>query len=147
MSAQVDPIEALRGVNRSTNRSGSLSRKTLVVFQAALSLVLLSASGLLTAALHNLENQDLGFDQDGRTIVNIDPQLASYRTEQLTPLYRRIHDSMASIPGVSSVGSLQLFTAKRRQLERWRLRGWKKSGPRTQGRQHVLIRAGHWGLF
>ena len=52
MATRVDPMEALRGAGRSTARAGSLPRKTLVVFQAALSLVLLSASGLLTAALH-----------------------------------------------------------------------------------------------
>ena len=75
----------------------------LVVSQAALSLVLLSASGLLTAALHNLENQDFGFDQNRRTIVNINPQPSDYRASQLTPLYQRLHDSLASLPGVASV--------------------------------------------
>ena len=54
-------------------------------------------------ALHRLENQDFGFDQDRRVVVNIDPRLAGYRPEQLTPLYRRIHDSLSSIPGVSAV--------------------------------------------
>jgi predicted permease len=103
MASRVDPIEALRGVNRSTNRSGSLPRKLLVVLQAALSLVLLSASGLLTAALQNLENQNFGFEQDRRTVVNIDAKLAGYRSEQLTALYQRIHDSFAGIPGVASV--------------------------------------------
>jgi predicted permease len=103
MAARVDPIEALRGGNRSTARLGSLPRKTLVVLQAALSLVLLTSSGLLTAALRNLENQDFGFAQAGRTVVSFDPQLAGYRVGQLTPLYQRIHDSLASIPGVSSV--------------------------------------------
>ncbi len=103
MAARVDPIEALRGVNRSTKRSGSLPRKTLVVLQAALSLVLLSSSGLLTVALRNLENQDFGFEQTGRVVVSFDPQLAGYRAGQLTPLYQRMHDSVAGIPGVSSV--------------------------------------------
>jgi predicted permease len=103
MATRVDPIEALRGASRSTARMGSLPRKTLVVFQAALSLVLLSASGLLTAALHRLESQDFGFDQDRRLVANISPMLAGYRLDQLTPLYRRIHDSLSSIPGVSAV--------------------------------------------
>ncbi len=103
MSARVDPIEALRGGNRSTQRSGAFARRTLVVCQAALSLVLLSASGLLTAALRNLENQNFGFEQKGRTVISIDPQLAGYRAEQLTTLYQRIHDSLARLPGVSSV--------------------------------------------
>ena len=103
MATRVDPIEALRGSSRSTARAGSLPRKTLVVFQAALSLVLLSASGLLTAALHSLENQDFGFDQDRRIVANTNPRLAGYRLDQLTPLYRRVHDSLSSIPGVSAV--------------------------------------------
>ncbi len=103
MATQVDPMEALRGASRSTGRTGSLPRKSLVVFQAALSLVLLSASGLLTVALHRLENQKFGFDQDRRIVASINPRLAGYRLEQLTPLYRRIHDALASIPGVAEV--------------------------------------------
>ena len=103
LAARVDPIEALRGANRSTGKAGSLPRKTLVVLQTALSLVLLSTSGLLTAALQSLENQNFGFAQNQRTIVNIDPSLAGYKASQLTVLYRRIHDSVANIPGVSSV--------------------------------------------
>ncbi len=103
MTTRVDPIEALRGANRSTARTGSLPRKALVVLQAALSLVLLSASGLLIAALQRLEHQDFGFEQDRRIVADIDPRLAGYRSDQLSPLYRRIHDSIASLPGVSSV--------------------------------------------
>jgi predicted permease len=103
MATRVNPIEALRGASRSTARIGSLPRKMLVVFQAALSLVLLASSGLLTAARHSLENQEFGFAQDGRTVVRINPRLAGYRPEQLTPLYGRIHDSLSSVPGVSAV--------------------------------------------
>src|SRR5439155_11522285 len=64
MATRVDPIEALHWSGRSTAREGSLPRKTLVVFQAALTLVLLSGAGLLTAALQKLEDNDLGFAQD-----------------------------------------------------------------------------------
>jgi predicted permease len=103
MTTRVDPIEALRGASRSTSRTGSLPRKTLVVAQAALSLVLLSASGLLTTALQRLENQDFGFEQDRRLVATMNPRLAGYRAEQLSLLYRRVHDAMSAIPGVSSV--------------------------------------------
>jgi predicted permease len=103
MATRVDPIEALRGASRSTARAGSFPRKTLVVVQAALSLVLLAASGLLTAALRRLEAQDFGFEQDRRTVAHMDPRLGGYRAAQLTPLFDRIHDSIAGIPGVESV--------------------------------------------
>jgi predicted permease len=108
MAARVDPIEALRSSSRVTTRATSFSRKSLVVFQIALSLALLMVAGLLTAALSRLENQNFGFEQDRRLVANINPRLAGYRTEQLSTLYRRIHDSVASIPGVSSV-ALSLY--------------------------------------
>src|SRR2546423_6938145 len=64
MATRVDPIEALRGASRSSDHAGSLPRKTLVVFQAAVSLVLLTAAGLLATALHKLQNENLGFEQE-----------------------------------------------------------------------------------
>jgi predicted permease len=103
MAARIHPIEALRGASRSTPRAGSLPRKTLVVFQASLSLVLLSASGLLTVALHQMENQHFGFELDGRLVANMNPRLAGYRADQLHLLYGRIRETIANIPGVSSV--------------------------------------------
>jgi predicted permease len=103
VSARVDPMEALRGANRSTNPTASFFRKVLVVLQAALSLALLSSAGLLTNALLKLENQDFGFTQDRRIVVKINPRLAGYSGPQLTPLYRRIHDAVSSMPDVSAV--------------------------------------------
>jgi predicted permease len=103
MATRVDPIEALRGAGRSTARTGSFSRKTLVVLQTAFSLALLTSSGLLTAALYTLEHQDFGFEQDRRMIARIDPRLAGYRRDQLTPLYQRIQESLGAMPGVSRV--------------------------------------------
>jgi len=107
MTARVDPIEALRGASRSTARTGSLPRKTLVALQAALSLVLLAASGLLTAALHHLENQRFGFVPEQRTIINIQPGLVDYQPNQFTPLFERIRNSLSGIPGVSAVALCQ----------------------------------------
>ena len=126
MATRVDPIEALRGASRSTVRTGSLPQKTLVVCQAALSLVLLATSGLLTLALHNLENQKFGFAQNGRTIVRIDPRLAGYRPEQLTPLYGRIHDSLANIAGISAVA---ICTYSPLSGNNWGTRVWVDGRP------------------
>jgi predicted permease len=103
IATRAEPIDALRGMGRSSFRSASLPRKALVVLQAALSLVLLSAAGLLTTALHSLENQNFGFDEDRRIVANINPRLAGYRTNQLPVLYRRIRNSLESTPGVASV--------------------------------------------
>jgi predicted permease len=102
MTTRVDPIEALRGAGRSTAPTGALPRKMLVVFQAALSLVLLAVSGLLTTAVHRLENQRFGFLPEQRTIVRIDPGLVDYQPDQFTILYDRIRASLSTIPGVDT---------------------------------------------
>src|SRR5262249_4462262 len=57
-------------------------------------------SGLLTAVLQNLENQDFGFEQNRRFVARINPMV---RLDQLTLLYRRIEESLLRIPGVSAV--------------------------------------------
>lgn len=103
MATRVDPMEALRSTSRSVTHSGSPLRKAFLILQAALSLVLLSSAGLLMMTLRNLENLDLGFDQRGRTLVKIDPQLGGYRVEQLDTLYRRLNDGFAAMPGIASV--------------------------------------------
>src|SRR3984885_907545 len=126
MATRVDPMEALRGANRSTVRLGSLPRKALVVFQAALSLALLSAAGLLTNALQRFENEDFGFQRDRRIVVATNPRLAGYRTDQLSPLYRRIHESIASIPGVPSV-ALCLYSPQSGRL--WGGAAWVEGHP------------------
>ncbi|SPE35758.1 conserved membrane hypothetical protein [Candidatus Sulfopaludibacter sp. SbA3] len=103
MATRVDPMEALRGAGRSSTPAGSSPRKMFVVLQTALSLVLLAAAGLLTSAFQRLENQDFGFAQERRIVASINGRLAGYRTDQLPVLYRRIHDSIGAVPGVSSV--------------------------------------------
>jgi predicted permease len=103
ISARVDPIEALRGASRATQHQGVAPRKALVVLQTAVSLILLSSAGLLTAVLQRLQSQNLGFETSNRLVASHNPRLAGYRTSQLPALYARIRNSIANLPGVESV--------------------------------------------
>ena len=109
MNAKAEPVEALRGANRSTGRRGTWGQKSLVVVQAALSLVLLCAAGLLTRSLSNMQRQHFGFETNYRYILHIDPQMAGYKPEQLEPLYRQLHENLSAIPGVKEV-SFSLYS-------------------------------------
>jgi putative ABC transport system permease protein len=100
ITSHSDPVEALRGANRSVGGGSSWAQKSLVVAQAAMSLVLLSAAALLAQSLRNLEHQDFGFETDGRYVASIDPELSNYKPEQMEPLFRRIDDQLRQIPGV-----------------------------------------------
>ena len=102
ITSHADPVEALRGANRSVGNSRSWAQKSLVIVQAAMSLVLLSAAALLAQSLRNLEHQDFGFETQGRYLVSIDPTLGTLKPEQMEQLYRRIDDSLLQIPGTRS---------------------------------------------
>jgi predicted permease len=103
ITANAAPADALRGAGRSTGRSGGWTQKSLVIAQAALSLVLLSAAGLLTQSLHNMQGQNFGFETPNRYILHIDPEMAGYKAPQMQALFRQLHDSLAAIPGVGQV--------------------------------------------
>jgi putative ABC transport system permease protein len=109
MTANANPAEALRGAGRSTERKGAWGQKALVVMQAALSLVLLCAAGLLTRSLNNMQHRNFGFDTTNRYILHIDPQMAGYIPDKLEPLYRQVHDSLRGIPGIQQA-SFSLYS-------------------------------------
>jgi predicted permease len=104
MLSRSNPLEALRGANRSTHDASTLPQKALVIFQAAFSLVLLAMAGLVTQSLRHMEGGNFGFEPSGRLIVEIDPKSAGYKPEDLTALYQNMLDRLHRIPGVHSVG-------------------------------------------
>jgi predicted permease len=104
-----NPVDALRGANRSTRDSATLPQKILVVVQATLSIVLLAGAGLLTRSLRNLEHQSFGFETDHRISIVMNEPPASYTEPQLNALYRELQDRLARIPGVQR-SALALYT-------------------------------------
>jgi putative ABC transport system permease protein len=103
ITSHADPIEALRGANRSVGGGRTWAQKSLVIAQAAMSLVLLSAAALLAQSLRNLEHQDFGFETKGRYIAWINPTLGNHKPDQMEQLFRQIDDSLKQISGVRMV--------------------------------------------
>ena len=73
LSSHAQPAEALRGIGRATRDRSSLPQKSLVVFQAALSVVLLATAILMTKSLAKLEHQDFGVTTSNRYVLHFDP--------------------------------------------------------------------------
>jgi predicted permease len=103
LSLHAQPAEALRGVNRATHDKSSLPQNALVIFQAMLSVVLISAAILMTRSLGNLEHQNFGVQTANRYVVHVDPAGAGYTADRLPALYRQIQDRFSALPGVSNV--------------------------------------------
>ena len=78
-------------------------RRLSVAVQIGLSLLLLIGAGLFVQTLRNLKNVDAGFATEHLLSFGIDPQLAGYKSEQVSALHQRILHSLAALPGVRSV--------------------------------------------
>ncbi len=112
LTSRSNPAETLRGAGRSTRDRSSLPRKSLVVLQVALSVILLIGAGLLTQTLRNLEKQRFGFEPQGRLVVRVNPALAGYKPEALYGLYQHLQQRLPQIPGVISA-SYSLYSPMR----------------------------------
>jgi macrolide transport system ATP-binding/permease protein len=108
LTSHTSPIEALRGAGRSTRDRSALPQKSLVVTQAALSLVLLAAAGLVTQSLRNLQNQDFGFEKENRYVVSFDPELAGYTVERLPALFDELQRRLMELQGAKTA-SLSMY--------------------------------------
>ncbi|WP_213804282.1 ABC transporter permease [Granulicella sp. dw_53] len=109
VTSHSEPAEALGGSNRSTRDHSSLLQRSLVVLQAALSLVLLVGAGLLSKSLNKLEHQHFGLQTKNRVIIHISPENAGYKVGQLQALYDQIEQRFHALPGVERV-ALSLYT-------------------------------------
>ena len=104
IATNTQPVDALRGGARMTGTGASRLQRSLVVLQAALSLVLLVGAGLFSQSLHKLQSTDLKLDAKNRYIVHINPQAAGYSQTQLEALYRTIEQQFHALPGIKHVG-------------------------------------------
>lgn len=106
-TSHADPAEALRGANRSTRDTTSLSQRIFVIVQATLSVVLLAGAGLLTRSLENLQHQRLGYETEHRLVVSLTAPFSSYSQPKLDALYRELQDRLSHIPGVERAALAQ----------------------------------------
>ena len=94
-----------------TGASGSVQagrlRASLVVVQVALSVVLLVGAVLMVKSFATLGRVDPGFDPAGKLRLGIDLlALRSLPAEERAPRFERIHEALASVPGVAAVGAI-----------------------------------------
>ncbi len=106
MTSHAEPVEALRGTGRSVRQGAGWPQRVLVVVQAAVSLVLLSAAVMLSQSLRNLEHQNFGFAIEDRYMASIDVRQAGYLPDQYDLLNRRIIERLQQIPGVRGVAGM-----------------------------------------
>jgi len=83
-------------------------RKSLVIAQVTLSLLLLIGAGLFTKSLGNLRNLGPGFPPQNLVGFEIDPSYSGYSVARMKVFYPQVLDALSSIPGVQSTGLASL---------------------------------------
>ena len=107
ITSNFDPVEALRGTGRTAGDKTSWPQKALVVFQAALSVALLSTAGLVALSLRALEHQDLHLATSGRLVIGINAVAAGYDVQRLPALEQKFESQLRQAPGVLDMGYAQ----------------------------------------
>ena len=110
-AARVAPVQALREQSRSTTSSRGLTRirSGLAAAQLALALTLLVGAGALVASFHRLQQVDLGLHADGVLTFDVNVPTVRYDAARRVAFQGEIARSLASLPGVTAVGSISFL--------------------------------------
>jgi predicted permease len=103
-ATRTDVNTALKdAASSATRRRRGLAGKSIVVFQIALSMLLVVGAGLFARTLINLNTTSLGFDPHNLLLFAIQAPPARYPAPQDIALHQRIEERLAQVPGVQSV--------------------------------------------
>jgi predicted permease len=102
-STKADLNAGLKETGRMTAGSGrALLGKSLVVFQVALSVMLLAGAGLFLRTLVNLKSTALGFNPERILLFQLDPPRTRYAGKQRTALFGQIEERISTLAGVEA---------------------------------------------
>jgi predicted permease len=103
-ASRAAPIEALKQQGRGgAGRQGRTG--LLVVFQVALSLVLLVTAGLFLSTFRRLATLPLGFETGRVLVVDVDTARAHADNASRAAYYQQLVDAIATAPGAASAGA------------------------------------------
>lgn len=85
------------------------TRNLLVVFQVALSLVLLVSAGLFLRSLQNAASINLGLRPANVLTMAVDPKLHNYSTERSKQFVSQLRQRISALPGVASVSFVDVI--------------------------------------
>lgn len=83
-------------------------RNVLVVAQIAMSVVLLSVTGLFLRSLESAANINIGFRPQGLLLLSLDPRLNGYTTPHISQFLAELRRKVAALSGVDHVVSTDI---------------------------------------
>jgi predicted permease len=99
--------EALKSGGKGSIASGSRLRRTLVVAEVALSLMLFIGAGLLMKSFWLLTNVNPGFQSDHLLTVHVAlPEQKYSESAQVVDFFSRVPEQLSTLPGVKAVSAV-----------------------------------------
>jgi len=111
--------DTLKEGGRSVTGAGhaNRTRASLVIAEVALSLILLTGAGLLSATLIRLQHQNPGFDATDVITTRLSLSDATYKTSaQQAAFYDQLIEKVRAIPGVETVGAVSTIPLSRERM-------------------------------
>jgi predicted permease len=104
---RIEPSRVLQayGARQTGGKAAARFRAGLATTQIALSMALLVLAALFARSLVNIGRVDLGIEIDSLATLSIAPEIAGYSPERAAPLYERLEQALAAVPGVTAVAS------------------------------------------
>ncbi len=101
--AALPALKGARGVSAGAAADGRVAfGQVLVVAQIALSLVLLIGASLFAVTLMNLRTTELGFNQEGLLLANVDATRAGFDGNAVKAFYSTLRERVRQVPGVEN---------------------------------------------
>ncbi|HEY4245533.1 MAG TPA: ABC transporter permease [Lacunisphaera sp.] len=93
------------GTAKGESRAMGRTRNALVIFQAALAVILLTGTGLMVTSFERLHQVDLGFDPAGKVKVQIlfSPSHEPPNLAERLEVFDRLQQKLVFVPGVKAV--------------------------------------------
>ena len=85
------------GSSTSANKGSPFMRQVLVIFQFAISIALIAATGIVYQQTQHLRDMDLGFEKQHKLVIT------GLNQEKVEPVAASIRQEMLKIPGVTAV--------------------------------------------
>lgn len=107
-ATKTDLLTALKDDASAGGRRRSWWQNGLIVFQVALSLMLLVGGGLMVRALQKAETINLGFNPNNAIETSFDLRLQGYGQTQIAEMQKQLLERVRVLPGVQAAGLADL---------------------------------------
>jgi putative ABC transport system permease protein len=147
-ASRADVTHALKdGARGSSAAGGRRIRRSLIVAEVALALMLLTGGGLLLQTFVHLQRADLGFDPENVLVGAVNPPNASYDTAaKHLAFYDQVLEKVSTLPGVRKAALASVLPLSGDSDTNFRIEG--RPDPRTPAETPItwyrLVSAGYF---